>query len=108
MKKTKLILLMAVTALLLCLVLTSAFAANKGYTQTYIRGDVDFDEKLTTGDAVQILRFCASPEPLTYFTGLQLILADANANDTVNAGDAVLVLRVVVGLSEPLYYDLYI
>lgn len=108
MKRTKLILCTAVTALLLCLVLTSAFAANKGYIKTYTRGDVDFDEKLTTGDAVQILRFCASPEPLTYFTGLQLILADANANDTVNAGDAVLVLRVVVGLSEPLYYDLYI
>lgn len=107
MKRTKLILCTAVTALLLCLVLTSAFAANKGYIMTYTRGDVDFDEKLTTGDAVQILRYCAMPEHVG-FNDLQIILADANANDNINAGDAVLVLRAVVGLAQPLYYDLYI
>ncbi len=98
---------MAVTALLMCLVLPSAFAANKGYIKTYTRGDVNIDEELTTGDAVQILRYCVMPEYVN-FDDLQLILADANANGNTNAGDAVLVLRAVVGLAQPLYYEVYI
>ncbi len=58
-------------------------------------GDVDFDGRLTAGDAREILR--ASVE-LTTLTPAQAALADVDGDGVTGAGDARLVLRASVDL----------
>ena len=58
-------------------------------------GDANCDGKITTGDAVCILRHVAELQELP---GNALITADMNKDGNVNTGDAVLVLRKIVGL----------
>lgn len=61
-----------------------------------ISGDVNGDGKVSTGDAVMVLRYCAD---LTALDETQVSLADVNRDGGVGVGDAVMILRFTVGLA---------
>lgn len=105
MKVTKI--LSAVLAICMLVVILPTFAIAENYDEKKITirelmGDVVKDEKLTTADAVMLLR---SMVGLVELTDEQLSIADANMDDEINIGDAVYILRVVVELEEALYRE---
>ena len=62
-----------------------------------ILGDVDRDRVLTIDDSFKILRFTVGLEELNY---RQQIIADVNADDTVDTADVMLIARYVLKLPQ--------
>lgn len=60
-----------------------------------LRGDLTLDDKITTGDAVKLLRVIVQ---LDEMTEIQANLADMNRDGKINTGDAIAILKKVVGL----------
>ena len=60
-----------------------------------LRGDLTLDDKITTGDAVKLLRIIVQ---LDEMTEIQANLADMNRDGKINTGDAIAILKKVVGL----------
>jgi len=68
--------------------------------KTEIRGDVNRNSILDTGDATLILRYLVElPTPSEYLPILPI--GDMNCNEMLDTGDATLILRDIVGLDIP-------
>ena len=61
------------------------------------KGDVNFDGKVNSADALQVLRFDVQKVD---FNGLQFIVADVNVDGSVNSADALQILRFDVGKTD--------
>ncbi len=61
----------------------------------HVRGDVNMDDALNTGDAALVLRKSVG---LTELNEYESRLADINSDGSINAGDAVAILRMSVDL----------
>lgn len=72
---------------------------NSGFVtvEVDILGDVNDDQLVDSGDAIQVLRHSAGVESLVE---PYIAQADVNADQSVDSGDAVLILRKAVGLIE--------
>jgi hypothetical protein len=65
------------------------------YGERFLRGDVDGDGKVTTADALNILRYVAG---LIELTAEQRGLYDVNKDSEINTADALAILRMVAGI----------
>ncbi len=60
-----------------------------------LRGDLTFDDEITAGDAVKLLRIIVQLEQMSE---RQANLADMNRDGQINTGDAIAILKKVAGL----------
>ena len=61
----------------------------------FTRGDLTFDHRIDTADAVAILKFAAE---ILHFTNREVIVADCSGDGKVNTADAVLILKYAAGI----------
>ena len=60
--------------------------------ETWMRGDLNHNDRLDTGDATLVLRMVVGLTPVD-------MLGDMNDNGRIDTGDATIILRIIVGLS---------
>ncbi|MCL1822655.1 MAG: dockerin type I domain-containing protein [Oscillospiraceae bacterium] len=82
-----------ITALFLVLCLFTGFTMSNGQ----LRGDADGDGKITTNDALAVLRHITGEELLK---GDALKAADFNGDGVVDTADALTILKYIVGLDD--------
>ena len=70
------------------------------YYVAYLRGDPDLDTKITTNDALWILRLLAGFIKLEDVTQTQLLAADVDLSGKHNTNDALFVLQVLAGFRD--------
>jgi len=59
--------------------------------ETWMRGDLNHNDRLDTGDSTLVLRMVVSLTPVD-------MLGDMNQNGRIDTGDATIILRIIVGL----------
>ena len=84
-------------ATLPCLGASLSLSGGDTQKETYYRGDVDMDGKVSSADARLTLRAAVKLEKLSEAAGF---LADADGDNTITAADARLILRASVGLEK--------
>lgn len=84
----KIISVVLISALLICSLAVGAFAAIYNY------GDVNFDSKINSSDALSVLRRSSGVISFDRYTD---VLADVNADKKVNSSDALYILQYTTG-----------
>lgn len=84
----KIISVVLISALLICSLAVGAFAAIYNY------GDVNFDSKINSSDALSVLRRSSGVISFDRYTD---VLADVNADNKVNSSDALYILQYATG-----------
>jgi len=69
------------------------------YGERFLRGDVNGDVRVTTTDALEILRFIAGLQNVIVGDERALAAADVNGDGKIDTADAMEILRIVAGLA---------
>ena len=71
---------------------TSNGTSSKTGTYDLVRGDVNYNLALDTGDATAVLQYVAGTRE---FSNLKMLLGDYNQDGVINTGDATAILQAV-------------
>lgn len=99
-KKIKIVSVLSV----LCAVLFSISLISASAV-TYLKGDVNLDNKISSSDARNILRMALKLEPLPAQNDIKFKLADFDDSGKINSGDARSTLRVALKLEKQVSFE---